>query len=160
MNKHTLAKFFRRYPRLTRLLVRVYRHTQARYTAGVNGLLLDEAGRVFLVEHVYHPIHPWGLPGGWVEKMEEPAQTLQREFSEETQLKVNIIRPILAQKGQFWGGHLDLSYLVVLDSDSVQVQLSPELLNWAWFAPDELPELNRFDQRVLEAARQQGLLKP
>ena len=41
-------------------------------------------GQVLLVEHVFHPYAPWGLPGGWIDRNESPSQTaVIRELQEE-----------------------------------------------------------------------------
>ncbi len=111
-NKIHLARFLRRYPWLAKCLVLAYRQTRSRYTAGAVGVLIDSHHRLLLVEHVYHPRHPWGFAGGWVNRMEEPALTVVREFQEELGLSVRVIRPIWVQKSQYWGAHLDVAFLL------------------------------------------------
>jgi 8-oxo-dGTP diphosphatase len=155
LTKSKVSATLQRFPWIARSIVQVYRLSVPRFTAGVNGVLLDEQGRVFLVEHVFHAINPWGLPGGWVGRREEPAHALVREFQEETGIEVAIVRPIVVQIGQFWGKHLDISFLLEAISFPDEIQLSSELTNWGWFAFDELPSLGRFDQQVLDAVQKQ-----
>lgn len=159
MLKHRVAAFLQRFPVVARLIVFLYRLTRSRYTAGVNGVLLDEAGRILLVKHVFHPKHPWGLPGGWVDRMEEPADTVVREFREELNLSIAIIRPIMIQKGQFWGSHLDIAFWVNICSENPQISLSEELLAYDWFALEALPPLKVFDRQVIESAIAQQIIK-
>jgi ADP-ribose pyrophosphatase YjhB (NUDIX family) len=158
LNKTRIAALLQRFPILARLLVLTYRLTRSRYTAGVNGVLLNAEGKILLVKHVYHPKHPWGLPGGWVDRMEEPADTVVREFREEMGLEIVIVRPILIQKGQFWGSHLDMAFWVKVGSENAPIRLSPELLAYDWFAADALPPLKHFDRRVIESALAQQIM--
>ncbi len=57
---------------------------------GVVGAIFNDQGQVLLVHHVFRPDYPWGLPGGWVERAEAPARTIQRELEEELNLPVQI----------------------------------------------------------------------
>src|SRR5437868_13340327 len=82
-----------------------WRIRQAKFSAGAVGVVFDEQGRVLLVEHVFHPYLPWGLPGGWVDRGESPAETVQRELREELELTVEV-GPILMVETEY-GNHLD-----------------------------------------------------
>lgn len=152
LNKHRVAATFRRYPSLSRLIVHLYRFTRPRYTVGASGVLLNAEGRILLVKHVFHPINPWGLPGGWVDRLENPSDTVCREMREELGLEVSVSRPLFVQKGQFWGTHLDLAFLVHCTRVE-HIQLSAELTDYGWFALDGVPPLNDFHGAVVAAVR-------
>ena len=65
-------------------------HLVARFTRpmtlGVRAVLLDEAGRVFLVRHSYVP--GWHCPGGAVEAGETVEHALAREVREEGAIEI------------------------------------------------------------------------
>ena len=47
------------------------RLSRPKYTMGAVGVLFNARGQVLLVEHVFHPKTPWGLPGGWANRSNE-----------------------------------------------------------------------------------------
>ncbi|PJF20288.1 MAG: hypothetical protein CUN56_16925, partial [Phototrophicales bacterium] len=104
-----IANLIRRYPFIIRFPYLVYRRFQTRYTIGVVGVLLNEMGQVLLVEHVFHPDHPWGLPGGWNGYDEHPAGALLRELEEELQIKATIQQVLHIEKR--FKNHIDIAYL-------------------------------------------------
>ena len=53
---------------------------------GVQGALFDETGRLLLEKRKDDGL--WGMPAGWVETGETPADALVREFREETGMEV------------------------------------------------------------------------
>ncbi|MCB0166468.1 MAG: NUDIX hydrolase [Anaerolineae bacterium] len=61
-----------------------------RNQVGVMAVVFNDLGQVLLVEHVFRPQHPWGLPGGWVERGENPTASIQRELKEELNLTVEV----------------------------------------------------------------------
>lgn len=101
--------------------------------------------QVLLVEHAFHPKAPWGLPGGWVGRNEDPADTVRREIQEEMQLTVKVGQVILVEVP--YQNHLDLAYLCQMQSDIGQ--LSFELLNYDWFDTNALPRLMPFHYRAI-----------
>lgn len=60
------------------------------FMVGVVGLIRDEAGAVLLLRHTYRAKQPWGLPTGFLEHREQPADALRREIAEETGFKVQL----------------------------------------------------------------------
>jgi 8-oxo-dGTP diphosphatase len=115
---------------------------------GAVGVLFDDRGRVLLVEHIFHPKVPWGLPGGWVARKENPADTVRREILEELSLAVDVGPMILADTP--FANHVDLAYLC-RTKDTIG-HLSYELNDYHWFEVDELPELAKFHSQAVELA--------
>jgi ADP-ribose pyrophosphatase YjhB (NUDIX family) len=64
-----------------RRLMHTYWWLQRGMTLGVRALVVDEAGRIFLVKHSY--VSGWHLPGGGVEPGETVREALTRELAEE-----------------------------------------------------------------------------
>lgn len=151
INRRQIANNFRRYPRVARTLVHLYRFTQTHYTAGVAGVLFNEEGQVFLVEHVFHIGEAWGFPGGWMGRTEHPTDAVCREFKEETDLNVEVVRPLLVLRGTLWN-HLDIAFLLKTQTTVAPITLSNELLSYGWFDLDNLPPLRKFHREVLQAA--------
>ena len=150
-----VASLLQRWPWLGVWIQRAMRVWQPRFTAGVVGVLLDDAaGRVFLVEHVYHAHTPWGLPGGWIDRNENPARAIEREFLAETGLRVRAVRPLIIQLGDRWRRHLDMAYLVALEGQAQPVRLCNELLAYRWVPVDDLPLLVSVHRQAIHLARQ------
>ena len=75
----------------------IWGFSRARFSAGVIGVVFDDNGHVLLVEHVFHPHLPWGLPGGWIDKHESPADAVQRDFREELELVISADKVLLTE---------------------------------------------------------------
>jgi ADP-ribose pyrophosphatase YjhB (NUDIX family) len=72
-------------PALRRLLHLHWRFSRG-LTLGVRAVVVDAAGKVFLVRHSY--VSGWHLPGGGVETGETLVQALARELAEEGNITV------------------------------------------------------------------------
>ncbi|MDX2140401.1 MAG: NUDIX hydrolase [Chloroflexota bacterium] len=145
-----VAHFARRVPWLIRALQSVYQRTRPHYTLGVTGVIFNPHGQVLLVEHVLHPRHPWGLPGGWVDAREKPQDSLARELREEVQLIVRV-DALLHMETLIEMHHIDFAYLCLADTHAVG-KLSPELLGYGWFDLDALPDLDPFNRTAIANA--------
>jgi 8-oxo-dGTP diphosphatase len=62
-----------------------------KFLLGVNGVVVNEDGRVLLLYHSYRRDYPWGLPSGWVKRGEQPEEALIRELDEEVGLAVRVL---------------------------------------------------------------------
>jgi 8-oxo-dGTP diphosphatase len=143
-----LAHFLQRAPWLVVIARTFWRFTRPKFSAGAVGVVFDDQGRILLVEHVFHPYCPWGLPGGWVDRHENPAQTVCRELQEELELPVEVEAVLLVAVE--YGNHLDFAYKCVAAGNVGK--LSRELLDYAWYDPKDLPRLQSFHYRAIQLA--------
>lgn len=145
-----IAQFLQKAPWIVTSARLIWRIPQAKFTAGVVGVVFNEQGQVLLVEHVFHPYAPWGLPGGWVDRRETPADAIVRELQEELQLKVDVGSILLVDVD--FGNHLDFAYLC--DIKGSIGDLSGELLDYRWYDLDALPKMQSFHYKAIQKARQ------
>lgn len=143
-----LAHIIRRNPLLMRIAYTAYRFIQPKYSVGVIGVVINDAHEVLLVEHVFHPKLPWGLPGGWIGFNEDPKNTIQRELHEELGLIVEVETLLLANQTEYH--HLDFAYLCKPKGEITS--LSYELLGFSWVNCQDLPTLHSFHYRAIQSA--------
>lgn len=143
-----ISVFLRSRPWLVAGIYKIWRVFQTKYTLGVVGVVLNERDEILLVEHVFHPRKPWGLPGGWVHGTEDPALAVEREFQEELALTVRSGPVLLAEFNH--GKHLDLAFLC--HAEGAIGKLSFELLAHGWFSIHEIPVVPDFHIRAIQRA--------
>ncbi len=143
-----LSVFLQKVPWTVTLARSIWRIGQPKFTAGAVGVVFNDAGYVLLVEHVFHPYAPWGLPGGWVDRNENPADTVRREMQEELQLAIEVGPILFAEINH--RNHLDLAYLCT--ARGTIGRLSRELLSARWYDPQNLPKLQPFHARTIGQA--------
>lgn len=107
-----------------------------KYRTGVALVCLDSSGRVLLLRHVFHPTKPWGLPGGWLDRDESPAECALRELREETGLEAEL-GSVLHVSREYKPDHLVIAYSATVKSNLMT--LSGEIIEAKWFKPDMLP---------------------
>lgn len=145
---------------LKRLLGTLWRHApksvrrwgvrlvEPRFTVTAGAVIMDERGRVLLLNHVFRAGSGWGIPGGFIEKGEQPEEALRRELREEVGLELE---------------RAELAFVRTLNKP-VQVEIifrcrarrgegqsrkSVEIKSAEWFALDDLPSRLSKDQRKL-----------
>jgi 8-oxo-dGTP pyrophosphatase MutT (NUDIX family) len=143
--KRRLAGWLQRFPLLRWLLALGVRLFVPRHYVGAVGAIFNDTGQVLLLEHVFRPHFPWGLPGGWVERDESPADAVRREIEEELGLAVEIKQLLLFElQGSGSLKHtvplsLGFVYYCRLSGESqsllTQAQHSREILSVAWVDP-------------------------
>lgn len=121
-----------------------------RQRIGVALVAFNTNAEILLLRHVFHPAAPWGLPGGWLNRNEDPAAGVVREMREETGLGVRLGPPIYISH-ESTPPHLGIAFLGWVEPGSPQ--LSPEILEVRWCNPQQLSiRLLPFTRRAISAA--------
>ncbi|MEM7336276.1 MAG: NUDIX hydrolase [Chloroflexota bacterium] len=121
-----------------------YRNSLPKKRMGAGALIMDEDGRILLVEPTYKPV--WEIPGGVVEQDESPRDCCQREVKEELGLSlpfeelliIDYNTPTDAKSESlmfiFDGGTLKSSIIKQIKHDA------EELESYQFFTPNHLPK--------------------
>jgi 8-oxo-dGTP diphosphatase len=137
---HRLAlQVFRRLP--VRARRRVVRTLSPSFTVGSICMIERSDGAVLLVRQSYR--NGWGVPGGLLKRGETPEDAARREVLEEVGLRIELVGEpavVVAPKAQ----RVDLVFRAVpaAGQDATTARpVSPEIVEAAWFATDDFPEL-------------------
>lgn len=127
---------------------RLYCENEARFVyenpiPAATGLVLDERGRILLVLRNKEPgKNQWGLPGGFVETGESPAEAAKREIEEEAGIKAfgPTLVDVIYQESDFYSSSL----LIIgyhFDGYKGEMKAGDDAEDVRFFDTDELPEL-------------------
>ena len=122
-----------------RPLLHLYRRLAHGTTTGVRAMVIDGAGRVFLVKHSYLP--GWHLPGGGVDSGESVGAALARELFEETNIKLAgepKLHGIFFNNRESRRDHVAM-YIVRDFTQEKQPEPDYEIIAHEFFALDALP---------------------
>jgi ADP-ribose pyrophosphatase YjhB (NUDIX family) len=147
-----LGKLWRRAPGKLRRWAMRFSHPRFAVTAGA--IVTDARGRVLLLKHRFRPGAGWGIPGGFLEKGEQPHEAVRRELREETGLEIEDIE-ILTTRAFRKPVQVEIVFRcqAVGDPD----RLNFEIQKAAWFTKDDLPaELPDDQARLIRRALNDG----
>ena len=138
MRRRLLYRLWGRIPIPLPLRYAIVRLGVAKFPVGVIAVVRNEAGEILLFKHTYRGRYPWGLPGGWLKRGENPNEALKREIAEETGLKAHVGRMLLA-RSEIELERLDLYFECRIESGSFRP--SSEVVEMGWWPPGRLPAM-------------------
>jgi mutator protein MutT len=100
---------------------------------------------VLLLKHRFRPGPGWGMPGGFIEAGEQPADALRRELREEVRLEVEKLRLFTTR---VFKRPKQVEIIFTAHAMGDPDPLSFEIQKAAWFTLDELP--NRLPKHQAE----------
>jgi ADP-ribose pyrophosphatase YjhB (NUDIX family) len=107
-----------------------------RFTATAGAIVLDANDRVLLLKHRYRSGSGWGIPGGFMERHEQPLEALKRELTEEVGLTITDER--ITHVRSF--PHLkQVEMIFTCRAQSEAKPKSGEVIEAEWFSIEELP---------------------
>ncbi len=121
------------------------------YTVGAMCIIERRDGAILLIRHSYRS--RWGVPGGLLNRREDPAVAARREVREEVGLEVDLLgEPVVVVDAV--PQRVDLVYRARPAVGSVLDDIQPvsaEIARACWFPPGELPELQHETTTALMA---------
>jgi ADP-ribose pyrophosphatase YjhB (NUDIX family) len=143
-----ISKVWRRLPpRLRRWSMRL---ANTRFTVTAGAIIFNQAGQILLLKHRFRAGSGWGLPGGFLERGEQPIDALRRELREELGLEIEDIKIFAARS---FRKPKQVEVLFRGRADGPVTPRTMEVERAEWFSLDALPEgLPRDQRRYIEQA--------
>ncbi len=133
-------------------MVRSY---QPHFAVSAGAIITDDKGRVLLLKHRFRPSPGWGIPGGFIERGEQPDEALRRELREEAELELKDVK-LFATRAFNEPKQIEILFTARAIDDTER--LSFEIQKAAWFAPEELPkDLPQDQAKLIKRAFEDGV---
>ena len=137
-----LLRIWGKFPMWTHLFAAYI--VRPKFQMAVAALVFNAQGQILLFKHTYRKF-PWGIPAGGLETWEQPLDAIVREFYEETGMKIEVQRLLLADSSPKLR-HVSLVYLCKIISG--EFRESDEISEIQYFDVDNLPRM-LFDEKDL-----------
>jgi ADP-ribose pyrophosphatase YjhB (NUDIX family) len=145
-----LGGVWRRLPGIMRR--NLVRTGQSRFTVTAGAMIFDDQDRILLLDHVFRPDGGWGIPGGFLNKGEQPEAALRRELREEIGIEVKDVRLLFART---LSKPRQIEIYFLATAMGQPEPCSFEIRKAGWFSLDALPpDLSNDQRRLIQSARQ------
>jgi len=119
-------------------------------TVGV--VVVDDSGRVMLLNHEFRAGSGWGIPGGFIEAGEQPLEALRREMREEIGVELDAVE-LFGVRTLKRPQQVEIHFRCRLRESEKATPQSMEINSVGWFDPDALPpELSKDQCRIIKDA--------
>src|SRR6267143_3588519 len=139
-----LGTIWQRLPGVARR--RLVRMGHRRFTVTAGAMIFDDDGRILLLDHVFRPDNGWGVPGGFLNRGEQPEAGLRRELREEVGLELDSVELLFTRSL-----HRPRQIEIYFRAKAIGTPhpRSFEIKRAEWFPLDALPRELPIDQRQL-----------
>lgn len=139
-----IGRVWRRLPaRVRRWSMRL---THPRFTVTAGAIIFNDSRQILLLKHRFRSGSGWGLPGGFLEKGEQPLDALRRELREEIDLEVDDVEIFTARS---FNKPRQVEVLFRCRASGTVKSRTMEVERAEWFSLDSLPAGLPRDQRAL-----------
>ncbi len=144
MLNDVLGAVWRRFPSELKRWTMSLSHPRFSVTAGA--VITDDRGRVLLLKHRFRPGSGWGIPGGYINKGEQPEDALRRELREEAGLELKDVAVLTTRT---FRKPQQVEIVFVCRAAGDPQELNYEIQKAEWFSLDQLPASLPKDQLEL-----------
>jgi 8-oxo-dGTP diphosphatase len=141
--QNLISKIWRSLPARMRRWSMRFTHTRFTVTAGA--VIFNDQKQILLLKHRFRAGSGWGLPGGFLERGEQPIDALRRELREEIGLEVEDVKLFATRS---FKKPKQVEVLFRCRANASVKPLTMEVERAEWFSIDSLPEGLPRDQRV------------
>jgi len=150
MLKQFFGAVWRQLP--ARVRYRLTRIGQKRFTVTTAAVILNEQGQILLLDHVFRPDSGWGIPGGFLDKREQPEEGVRREIREEIGIELADVKLLFARN---LGRLRQVEIHFLAKPVGVPQPCSFEIKRAEWFWLNDLPtDLSRDQINLIKRALQ------
>ena len=121
------------------------RFTHTRFTVTAGAVIFNDQKQVLLLKHRFRAGSGWGLPGGFLERGEQPIEALRRELREEIGLELEDVE-IFASRSFEKPKQVEVLFRALANANVKSLTMEVERAEW--FSIESLPEGLPRDQRV------------
>lgn len=116
------------------LRVNLIWYWQKKFTVSVAAIIINPDRKILLLNHMLRPLSPWGIPGGFIDPKEQPADAIRRELREETGIELDDLQ---LYRVRTIGRHVEILF-TARSADKAEVK-SREIIELGWYTPGEMP---------------------